>query len=84
MEKLTPLSTETGGITARLDNGGQIAIPQIVPVRQVSNRPGNRMQLRSSNQSILVGINQIPLIGGFIGLAILLLSASAMWYREGR
>jgi hypothetical protein len=32
----------------------------------------------------LVGVSQVPLLGGLLGLAALLMIISATWYREGR
>lgn len=85
LDKLKPLSDMTSGLTVRLDDGeGDISIPQILPVRQIPNRSGERMMLRASTETILVGVRQIPLFGGFLGLALLLLALSATWYREGR
>ena len=40
--------------------------------------------LRRSTASELVGVERVPLVAGFLGLAILLLALSGTWWREGR
>jgi uncharacterized membrane protein len=40
--------------------------------------------LRTSNETVLVGVTQYPLLGGLLGLAVLLMIMSLTWYREGR
>ena len=40
--------------------------------------------LRTTGASVLKGVVQIPLLAGFLGLALLLLTLSATWLREGR
>ncbi len=81
---LRPITAETRGIAKRIVTDGQISIPQIVPVRQLPARASDRMLLRTSNETILVGVSQVPLLGGLLGLAALLMIISATWYREGR
>lgn len=87
-QTLIPISTQSKGIVKRVVDGNSITLPQIVPVRQLPNRlNGNnndRMLLRMSNETVLVGVTQVPLLGGLLGLAALLTILSATWYREGR
>ena len=40
--------------------------------------------LRMTDETVLKGINSLPLFAGFAGVGLLLLAFSAMWYREGR
>lgn len=85
--RLEHLSRQTSGITQRLAQSADplgIELPQILPVRQVPNRSPDRMLLRTSSETVLIGVRQIPLFGGFLGLATLMLVISATWYREGR
>ena len=88
VEKLQPIATQSKGIVKRVANNGAIELPQIVPVRQLPNSlstaNSNRMLLRTSNETVLVGVTQYPLLGGLLGLAILLMIMSLTWYREGR
>ncbi|MEO9459420.1 MAG: hypothetical protein ABJE63_16370 [Lentilitoribacter sp.] len=88
VEKLQPIATQSKGIVKRVANDGAIELPQIVPVRQLPNSlssaNSNRMLLRTSNETVLVGVTQYPLLGGLLGLAVLLMIMSLTWYREGR
>ncbi|MEP2979804.1 MAG: hypothetical protein ABJO86_09990 [Lentilitoribacter sp.] len=88
VEKLQPIATQSKGIVKRVSNDGAIELPQIVPVRQLPNSlstaNSNRMLLLTSNETVLVGVTQYPLLGGLLGLAVLLMIMSLTWYREGR
>jgi len=42
------------------------------------------MAFRLTSESVLKGIDTLPLFNGLIGLVALLFAASAMWWREGR
>ncbi|MEP2946271.1 MAG: hypothetical protein ABJN11_17915 [Lentilitoribacter sp.] len=88
VEKLQPIAELSKGIVKRVANNGEIELPQIVPVRQLPNSlstaNSNRMLLRTSNETVLVGVTQYPLLGGLLGLAALLMIMSLTWYREGR
>jgi hypothetical protein len=88
VEKLQPIAMQSKGIVKRVANNGAIELPQIVPVRQLPNSlstaNSNRMLLRTSNETVLVGVTQYPLLGGLLGLAVLLMIMSLTWYREGR
>ncbi len=61
------------------------AVPPILPVRgQVRVADNDRMAIRMTNETVLKGINTLPLFAGFAGVGILLLAFGAMWWREGR
>jgi hypothetical protein len=85
-ETLAPISAESRGLTTRLDDGNQsIRIPDILPVRgEVRVADDRRMLIRLTDETVLKGVNTLPLFAGFAGLGILLLAVSAMWWREGR
>ena len=82
-EKLQPLVAQSKGLVARLGDDG--ALPRVVPVRGSGSASGSDwMGLKSTGASRLVGIKQVPLFAGFLGLALLLLALAGMWAREGR
>ena len=80
---MEPLSTESGGLTTRV-NADASDLPQILPTRSARINAGDRMGLRASNESVLKGVRSIPLFGGFLGLALMILALGATWFREGR
>jgi hypothetical protein len=84
--KLQPLANATNGLVKRVDaRNGSINIPRILPVRGNSFTAGNDwMGLKTTNATVLKGVNRLPLFSGFLGLALLLASLSFMWAREGR
>ena len=83
---LQPVADTTGGAISRMARDGSAsALPNIIPVRGNSATSGNGwMGLRTTDATRLIGISQIPLLAGFLGLAILLLAMAGMWAREGR
>lgn len=83
---LEPTSLVTGGVTRRLsDLGGGVDVPRIVPLRQAASYAGTGwIGLKTTNASVLNGIDRYPLFLGLIGLAVLLGALSLTWYREGR
>ncbi|AYD01700.1 hypothetical protein [Neorhizobium sp. NCHU2750] len=84
-ETLKPYAEKTRGLVARLASGSGITLPDILPVRgevRVSNP--NRMTIRMTDESVLRGVNSLPLFAGFAGLSALLFAIAAMWWREGR
>jgi len=85
-DTLRPLTERTRGLTARLDDGqGSIEIPPILPVRgTIRTTDPDRMAIRMTDETVLKGIDTLPLFAGFAGLAALLFAVSAMWWREGR
>ena len=85
-EKLGPLAEATGGLVKRMaDASGGLSLPTIVPVRSSGALSGNDwMGIRMTDASVLRGVDRVPLFAGFLGLAILLGTLAATWYREGR
>jgi hypothetical protein len=80
---IAPVSEETGGLTTRI-NATASDLPQILPTRSARIDAGERMGLRASNESVLKGVRSVPLFGGFLGLALMILALGATWFREGR
>ena len=80
---IAPLSAESGGLTRRV-NATASDLPQILPTRSARIDAGERMGLRASNESVLKGVRSVPLFGGFLGLALMILALGATWFREGR
>jgi hypothetical protein len=79
---LQPIARETGGSVTRVSGN---ELPTILPVRGAVRDTGSgRMPLRVTDETILIGVNRIPLFSGFLGLALLLLALGSTWYREGR
>lgn len=84
-ETLAPYAEKTKGLVTRVSNGENLSLPDILPVRgEVRVQDRNRMVIRLTDETVLRGINTIPLFAGFGGLSILLLAVAAMWWREGR
>ncbi len=86
LDTLKPIGTETRGRIARLDDGnGGLRLPDILPVRgDVRIADDRRLLVRMTDETVLKGVNTLPLFAGFAGLAVLLLAMSATWWREGR
>jgi len=82
-EVIAPISAESGGLTTRV-NAEASNLPQILPTRAATVNAGSRMGLRASNESVLKGVRSLPLFGGFLGLALMILALGATWFREGR
>ncbi|MDF1609714.1 hypothetical protein PZ897_16120 [Hoeflea sp. YIM 152468] len=80
---LSPISAESGGLTRRV-NATASDLPQILPTRSSRIDTGERMGLRASNESVLKGVRSVPLFGGLLGLALMILALGATWFREGR
>jgi hypothetical protein len=85
-ETLKPLADATKGSVHRVaDNSGRVALPDILPVRgDIRVADEDRMLIRMTDETVLKGVNTLPLFAGFAGLAALLLAFSALWWREGR
>jgi hypothetical protein len=83
---LKPITDKSRGLVTRVvNNAGAITVPPILPVRgQVRVADNDRMTIRMTNETVLKGINTLPLFAGFAGVGILLLAFGAMWWREGR
>ncbi|HSX74377.1 MAG TPA: hypothetical protein VLG73_09275, partial [Shinella sp.] len=86
-ESLKPLAEATKGTVRRLVDaeGEAVSLPPLLPVSgQVRTVDENRLSLRMTDETVLKGINSLPLFAGFAGVGLLLLAFSVMWYREGR
>lgn len=84
-ETLAPYAEQTKGLVTRVASGEGVRLPNILPVRgEVRVNDAERMIIRLTDETVLRGINTIPLFAGFAGLSALLLAIAAMWWREGR
>jgi hypothetical protein len=86
-ERLQPLTEATGGSVRRLagGSGAEVAIPRITPVSARAPASGRDwLGLRRSEATVLKSVQQIPLFGGLIGLALLTGAFAGLWYREAR
>ncbi|WP_417672127.1 hypothetical protein [Roseibium sp.] len=85
-EKLAALTSQTGGQAMRLtDVGGDISVPRVVPLRRAAQYAGNGwIGLKTTDASVLNGVDRYPLLAGLLGLALLLGLISLTWFREGR
>jgi hypothetical protein len=84
-ETLAPYAEKTRGLVARVADGDGITLPAILPVRgEVRVNDPDRMVIRLTDETVLRGVNTVPLFAGFAGLSALLFAVAAMWWREGR
>ncbi|WP_417686562.1 hypothetical protein [Roseibium sp.] len=85
-DKLASFSAQTGGQSLRLkDVGGETTVPRVVPLRSASQYAGNGwIGLKTTDASVLNGVDRYPLLAGLLGLALLLGLVSLTWFREGR
>jgi hypothetical protein len=85
-ETLKPLAEKTKGLVTRVAGaGGGVTVPPILPVRgAVRIADDQRLTIRMTDETVLKGVNTLPLFAGFAGLSALLFAFSAMWWREGR
>jgi hypothetical protein len=82
-ERLRPVAEATGGSSRRLSADG--SIPRISPVSSRAPASGRDwIGLRRSQATVLKSIDQLPLLGGLLGLALLVGSFATLWYREAR
>ncbi|HKS85320.1 MAG TPA: hypothetical protein VJR71_07555 [Pseudolabrys sp.] len=82
---LQGLSKATGGDARRVDDGGNVSVPRIVPVRTSSTFKGDDwFGLKMRDVSVVRGIGVLPVFGGLIGLVLLVGSLAVTWAREGR
>jgi hypothetical protein len=82
---LAPLVKATGGDARRLDGGGGLTLPRIVPVRSGDTYKGDDwLGLKMSNASVVRGVGVLPVFAGLLGLLLLLGSIAGAWLREGR
>ena len=85
-EPLAPIARETGGtVTRAFAEDGALQLPAILPVRGAVRDAGeNRMPLRMTDETVLLGVDRYPLFAGFLGFALMLMALGATWYREGK
>ncbi|MCJ8519382.1 hypothetical protein ABID21_002401 [Pseudorhizobium tarimense] len=84
-ETLAPYAERTKGIVTRIADVNSIRLPNILPIRgEVRINDPDRMVIRLTDETVLRGVNTIPLFAGFAGLSVLLFAVAAMWWREGR
>ncbi|MEF2071662.1 hypothetical protein [Consotaella aegiceratis] len=85
-DKLAPIAEATRGSVRRLAGAeGAITVPRIVPFSGRADADGRDwIGLKTTDETVLRGVDRTPLFAGFLGLAVLLLALSATWYREGR
>ena len=84
-ERLAPVADATGGSVQRVSTGNGIAVPRIVAVSQRAPAAGRDwIGLRRSEATTLKSVDQLPLLAGLLGLALLVGSFAALWYRESR
>lgn len=80
-EKLQPVATATGGGIAWIEDGmptiGKSAAGQLMA-------GSGWLNIRANNQFRVTAIRQISLFSTLLSLLLLLVAASAMWFREGR
>jgi hypothetical protein len=82
---LAPLANATGGEARRLDDGGGLNVPRILPVRSADTYKGDDwLGLKMSNASVVRGVGVLPVFAGLLGLLLLLGSLAGTWVREGR
>ena len=85
-DKLRPWAEKTKGLVRRLASAdGPLDLPTVLPVRgSIRSADDQRLSIRMTDETVLKGINSLPLFTGLLGLAALLFLISATWYREGR
>ncbi|BDA85845.1 membrane protein [Aureimonas sp. SA4125] len=84
-DKLQPIADATRGSVRRIAADGTVDVPRIVPVRGRADANGRDwIGLKTTEETVLRGVDRTPLFAGFLGLAVLLLTISATWFREGR
>jgi len=84
-ERLIPIAEATGGSVRRLSDGGGIHLPRISAVSSRAPAAGRDwMGLRRSEATVLKSVDQVPLLSGLLGLALLVGGFAGLWYREAR
>jgi len=83
-ERLAPVAAATGGSVVRAVSDGAVDLPRLT-LRDAGERMSGLgwIGLKRSEASSLEGVQQIPLLSGFLGLAVLLGLIGATWFREG-
>ncbi len=80
-DKLQPVATATGGGIVWIEDG-MPAIGKSSATRLMAG--SGWMNIRDNGQFRVTAIHQISLFSTLLSLALLLIAASAMWFREGR
>ena len=84
-ERLRPIAEATGGSVRRIGAGTGVSLPRISAVSARAPASGRDwIGLRRSEATVLRSIDQLPLFGGLLGLALLVGGFAALWYREAR
>jgi hypothetical protein len=84
-QRLQPIAEATGGSVRRLEGSNNDQIPRISAVSSRAPAAGRGwIGLRRSEETVLRSIDQLPLLGGLLGLALLVGAFSALWYREAQ
>ena len=79
---LAPVTEATSGSINRLS---EVGVPRLVPVSPTATSHGRGwIGMVDTGASVLNGVTRIPLFGGLLGLALLIIAFGAMWLREGR
>ena len=82
---LAPIAATTGGAVLNGFSAGALDLPRILPVRAGAPTTGSGwIGLERTGESVLRGVDRLPLLGGFLGLALLLAALGGLWWREGR
>jgi hypothetical protein len=84
-ERLRPIAEATGGSARRIVDDGAVSLPRIVSVSARAPASGRDwIGLRRSEATVLKSVDQLPLLGGVLGLFLLVGGFAALWYREAR
>ncbi|HWT29748.1 MAG TPA: hypothetical protein VN240_01845, partial [Propylenella sp.] len=84
-ERLAPIAEATGGSVRRIGDGSGVSLPRISAVSSRAPAEGRDwIGLRRSEATVLKSVDQLPLLGGLLGLALLVGSFAALWFREAR
>ena len=82
---LAPIAAATGGAVLPAFAGETVALPNILPVRAGAPTTGRGwIGLERTDETVLRGVDRLPLFSGFLGLGLMLLVLGGLWYREGR
>ena len=82
---LAPVAEASGGVVRPAFASDALALPNILPVRAGAPTAGRGwIGLRRTDETVLRGVDRLPLFGGFLGLAVLLAALGGLWWREGR